>query len=72
MLEEIRWGLERLSEAQREEAALCEQVCRRPTERFSEELGVPVSLTPEEGSLACTWRWGGVPDVRWPSTPAAR
>lgn len=37
---------------------LCEQVCRRPAERFCRERLVAVDLRPESGSFACTWTWG--------------
>jgi len=38
--------------------SLCEDVCRRPTEAFCAEQGIPVQLKPSPDSLACTWTWG--------------
>jgi hypothetical protein len=38
---------------------MCQRVCREPTETFCRDrLGVPLRLSPEPSSLACTWRWG--------------
>jgi hypothetical protein len=38
--------------------ALCEHVCRRPTEAYCRAGGFPVKLDPDPGSLACRWTWG--------------
>jgi len=38
--------------------SLCQQVCRRPTERFCASYVVSVRLDPEPNSLRCRWSWG--------------
>lgn len=38
--------------------ALCEHVCRVPTETFCHQHAVPVQLRPHRDSHRCTWTWG--------------
>ncbi len=36
----------------------CEEVCRVPTQNFTESHLVPLRLTPTDTGLGCEWTWG--------------